>query len=383
MLTFYVFQRDDVKKRISIWTHGGVGSGLASQGQPVIMRLIQYLATQYHVDVYSLRSTNDNYSPQGFSVHSPPKRIGSDIARWFWLFSMFRRSHKQNKYHCVYAFWGYPSGVVAYFIGKLIGCPAILHLQGGDSVGLSSPPYGIFRHHIRGALCRFVYNRCSRLIALTKTQSSFLVKNAIRRQIDVVPYGVDEKIFSFRTKSSSGGVIRFLHVGNLTPIKGQEMLMMTFLKLREQLAAELIVVGPDYDNGSLIALSKNLGVYDSVRFAGHQLYHDLPSFYHDAHVLIHTSVYEGQGVVFAEAASCGTLLAGTKVGMLEDMGDSCGIRVDYGHHEELAHKILNTLRSAEATQLYIRSAKAWVHERDEQLTFRSVKKIIDETIIKH
>jgi glycosyltransferase involved in cell wall biosynthesis len=372
-----------LKKRIAIWTHGGVGSGLASQGQPVIMRLIQWLATEYDVDVYSLFPANESFSPSGFSVYTARSHTRSSLKRWLALTSIFFRNNRNRKYDCLYAFWGYPSGTVAYFVGKLIGCPVILHLQGGDSVGLSDPPYGVFQHRIRGAICRHVYNRCASLISLTNTQKSFLVGNGIKREVDVVPYGVDEKIFSFKTKSLSEKKFKFLHVGNLTPVKGQEMLLKTFSKVCEQVNAELTIVGPDYHDGSLVKLVTSLNIQDRVRFAGHQLYHDLPSFYHDAHVMIHSSFYEGQAVVFAEAASCGTLIVGTRVGMLADMDDDCGIRIDNRDHEGLANRIIEVLRSPQNCQKYIHAAKAWVHERDEHYTFHSIKKIIDKTIHKN
>jgi glycosyltransferase involved in cell wall biosynthesis len=375
-------QREKLKRNIAIWIHGGVGTGLASQGQPVIMRLIHWLSAQYNVDVYSLSSANENFSPSGFALYSTGTNTRKGFMQWLRLIRTFFKNNRKKRYDCLYSFWGYPSGIVTYFVGMMVGLPAILHLQGGDAVGLTEPPYGIFQHRIRGSVCRYVYNRCSALIALTQIQKSFLKANGIERTVNVIPYGVDEKIFSFRAKAFSERKYKFLHVGNLTPIKGQEMLLKTFSIVCSHLNGELTIVGPDYSDGLLSTLAKSLNILDRVRFVGHQLHHDLPAFYHDAHVLIHTSLYEGQAVVFAEAASCGTMLAGTRVGMLADMGDACGICVDNRDHEQLANRIVEILHAPEEFQKLTRAAKAWVHERDEQHTFHAIQKIIDKTIQK-
>jgi glycosyltransferase involved in cell wall biosynthesis len=369
-----------LKKRLAIFIHGGIGNGLASQGQPAIVRLVEQLATKYDVDVHSYFPPNAKYQPNGFSIFSARTSNKSRLFRWGYLVVNFFRQHGNRPYDCVYAFWGYPSGVIAFLSGKLIGKPCIIHLQGGDAVGLREHQYGVFNNSFRARLCTFVYSRCDQLIALTEFQKSFLVDRGINREIDVIPYGVSDKIFFFRPRSLDHAFIKFLHVGNLTPIKNQTLLLETFAKVNVKIPGHLVIVGQDYDNGILMEQARALGVEQKITFAGHQLHLDLPAYYHDADLLLHTSFYEGQAVVVAEACSCGTLVAGTPVGMLSDMGEHCGVIENTGESGALAEKIISVVTSPNEYQRRIHNAKAWVNIRNEEFTIKSIFDLLDKTI---
>lgn len=364
-----------MKKRIAIWMHGGVGSGIYSQGQPCIQKLVKRLAAHYTIDVYMQLPPNNDFLPEGFSLFSQKPVARWGMLRWLYLFVVFYRNHQKEKYHLFYSFWGYPAGLIVVLLGKLFRRPSVIHLQGGDAAYLPSLGYGVFCHPLRRRLCVWAYSQCSCLIALTNYQIHFLRQFGVARPIHIIPYGVDTELFRYHPHRSHQSVIRCLHVGNQTPVKDQETLLYAFALLISKIPACLNFVGADFNNGRLNVLCISLGIESNVKFLGAQPYHDLPKYYHESDILIHTSLYEGQGLVFTEAAACGTLIAGTGVGILADMGEECGIITPKGDAEKLANKIIEVIQSPVRVIAMKTAARKWAVEKNENY---SVNRIVEE-----
>jgi glycosyltransferase involved in cell wall biosynthesis len=173
-------------------------------------------------------------------------------------------------------------------------------------------------------------------------------------------------------------VIRFLHVANQTPVKGQEMMLKVFSAVSGSFTSRLVIVGADYYNGKLKEWCADLGIEDKVSFLGPQPHERMPEIYQNADILLHTPEYEGQGMVFAEAAACGTLIAGTNVGMLSDMGDECALIVNSGQHQMLAEKIAAVISSRTDYRQMQRNALKWIQEKDVNYTEAALTRVLNE-----
>jgi len=355
-------------RRLAIWTHGGVGGGLFSQGQPPIQQLIDRLSSHFQIDVFSLQPPDEGFPSQRFNVYSPGNTISWPVFQWACLICKFFVIAVRRRYHLIYGFWGYPAGSLAVILGKICRIPSIVHLQGGDAVAIPALNYGVFCHAFRARLCRVTYASCDRLIVLTNYQADCLKANRVDRQPMVIPFGPDLQKFTFGQHANETPVLKFLHVGNQTPIKGQERMLEVFAEIANQRPSRLVIVGEDYYDGRLKEKCVSLNIENRVRFAGPQRHDHMPQFYHDADIFLHTPWYEGQGVVFAEAAACGTLLAGTSVGMLSDMGEDCAVVVPPGEVEALAHKLLEVLADPGRMSKMRKSARRWVEEKDVNYT---------------
>ena len=106
------------------------------------------------------------------------------------------------------------------------------------------------------------------------------------------------------------GPRRFLFSGALTVRKGADLLADAFLQLVEEgqdVALTLVGTG-DLDS----TLRRKLhGLGDRVRFAGFQDWQTLPSWYHQAHVLVAPSRYDGWGLIVPEGLAAGLPVIGT------------------------------------------------------------------------
>ena len=99
-------------------------------------------------------------------------------------------------------------------------------------------------------------------------------------------------------------------------------------------------------------------------FYGPVVYSAMPEHYAWADMMLHTSLYEGQGIVIAEAAMCGVLIAGTSVGLISDLGDSGTVAVPPGDFRLLADKVLESLNNPAVGEEKRRIAFAWAKEHD-------------------
>lgn len=120
-----------------------------------------------------------------------------------------------------------------------------------------------------------------------------------------------------------------LYVGRFDPIKGIDTLIQAFHLLKTQLAksahpCRLVLVG-DSDPEGLDGLEKariqqlvtDLGLTDSIVFAGHIQRELLPFYYAAADVCAIPSHYEPFGLVAIEAMACGTPVVASNVGGLK------------------------------------------------------------------
>jgi glycosyltransferase involved in cell wall biosynthesis len=372
-----------VSRRIAIWIHGGVGGGFFSQGQPAIQQIIDRLSVRYEISIYSMLPPNSDFEPQGYRLHTVNRKIKGNLIRWTLLILKYLFHNFQEPHSILYSFWGYPAGVIVTCLGKILQKPTIIHLQGGDSVSISALRYGVFYNPVRAALSRWAYTRCSLLIALTHYQVSFLRQHKIQRPIEVIPFGVDLKQFSFQEDRFKDPTLKFLHVGNQTPVKDQETMLRAFSLVASKIPSHLTIIGGDFYSDQLNRWCVQYGITDVVLFLGAVTHSSLPAFYHQADILLHTSVYEGEGLVFAEAAACGTLIAGTRVGLLADMGEECGIIVPPGDADLLATKIMTILRYPDHIDTMRQCAKTWIEKRNIHYTEREITERLESLSKEH
>ena len=97
--------------------------------------------------------------------------------------------------------------------------------------------------------------------------------------------------------------------GRINRQKDFPTLIKAFARLRACREARLIVLGDGPDRGDVVALARRLGVADSVEFPG--FVEDPTPYYESADVFALSSVYEGFGLVIAEALAHGLPVVST------------------------------------------------------------------------
>jgi len=173
---------------------------------------------------------------------------------------------------------------------------------------------------------------CERVLSTTPKDKVQLIRlyDAVSDKIGVVPCGVDLNLFRPLDTTVARRRLGFasdhpivLFVGRFDTVKGIDRLVtaMTYLRRRESL--RLVLVGGDGpaspETRRLQKQARDLGLQDTVTFAGRIDQDRLPPYYSAADVLVVPSLYESFGLVGLEALACGTPVVATPVGAMESI----------------------------------------------------------------
>jgi glycosyltransferase involved in cell wall biosynthesis len=368
-----------MKKRVAVWLHGGIGTGHFSQGYPVLDQLLIGLSQEFEIIIYSKAPLNEGYVCSNFIVRSATRKIKNSIVRWLLLASYFLKDHHQKKFQILFAFWGYPTGFLMTLIARAFRIPSAVYLLGSDAAGIASINFGILHKPWTRRLAVWTYNNTSCLLAISQFQKDHLADFLISPPIKVVPWGAKSGAYTFASKTVPP-VLRIIHVGHLSLVKDQATLLRAFALIVEKRPAELRIFGGDELQGAIQRLCRELKIERYVHFMDIIPYSQMPEQYAWADMMLHTSRSEGQSMALTEAAASGVLLAGTKVGLLYDLGKDCGIVVDVGEYKALSQKVLDLLEQPGHWKQKIANARAWSESHDLEWTIREVSTCLNSLL---
>ena len=359
------------KQKIALIIPGGIGTGHDNMGIPVLERLVKLLSNDFQVTVFSLFKINDDYQPIGFELISIPD--GNVLLKGLKLLRHFYRIRRQERFDVVHGFWALPSGFFAVIIGKIFGLRSIVSILGGDAVSLPAIQYGQLRKWIPRMFVLWTLRHTDQGTALTHYLTDQLNHFGLQRAIRVIPWGVDIKQFSFYDKPLNSPV-QFLHIANLIPVKDQATLLYAFKSISDQIFSTLTIIGEGPEEHKLKSLARTLALERKIKFLGLQSYEALPAFYHQADILLHTSLSEGQSEVVTEAMSCGTIVCGTRVGLMADLPHCC-VTVGVGDFHSLASQVINLVKDQSRMKEIRRMAFEWASVHSMQWTVEKTKEL--------
>jgi glycosyltransferase involved in cell wall biosynthesis len=139
---------------------------------------------------------------------------------------------------------------------------------------------------------------------------------------EIVPLGVDRGMFhpGRPTYRKRDGAVNIAIVGSLVPVKGHEIALRAVAGLVSNLPPwRLEIVGDGPLEADLRRLAAGLSIEQKVTFSRAVDHHELPEVYRRADLVLVPSYFESQCLVALEAAACGTVVAGTRVGILPEI----------------------------------------------------------------
>jgi glycosyltransferase involved in cell wall biosynthesis len=329
----------------------------------MLEKLLERLSETFEIVIYSQSAPHPDYNNPCFRIRSAPVAISAGFIRWFYLLKYFVQDHGRQRFQVLFAFWGYPAGLLVTIVGRLFTLPSAIYLQGGDSAGIPSINFGILHKPFISRLVKWAYRNATLLLAMSRFQRDSLANHGIDQPVHIIPSGADISMYTFSTKMSHQP-IHIIHVGHLTPVKDQATLLKAFALLLKKRSAELRIFGVDCLNGQMQRLSKELGIEEYVHFHGVIPYSKMPEQYAWADIMFHTSLSEGQSMALTEAAACGVLMAGTRVGLLYDLGNEYGVTVEPGDYKGLTEKVDSILNDPEECKNKIHRARIWSENHD-------------------
>ena len=369
------------KKRLAFIIQGGIGTGHFDEGVPVLNSFIQRIAVSHQVTVFSLHPVNPGFSSPHFRVLSPAIQK-STLGRLVWLLLKFREANASGQFQIVHAICGYHSGFFGAILKKLFRIPLIIHLQGADAVSIPEIEYGVFFSKKIARLAKFAYGQADHLVVLSHYQKRRLSAYYSERPASVIPFGVDYAQLATLHKKKLQEPYQLLHVAHINRVKDQKTLLDAFKIIRLKIEAELTWIGEDTLDGELQYYAKKIGVANSVRFEGFKRHHEVMSAYVKAHILLHTSLYEGQAVAILEGIASGLVVCGTDVGILSDLSSAHTLVSPVGDSEALAKNVLNILSAPGDFETRVAAGHQYAKTYDLEWTVGQFEELYDQSMNK-
>jgi len=284
-----------------------------------------------------------------------------------------------RRFEAIHAGRVLPEGWVGWFVARIIRKPLVIYAHGEEIT--------TWRHLPRRLRAmRFAYHHADVVIANSDfTYKELLKLDVPAERIRVIHPGVNLGRFhpdyptdDLRESVGVGEKDKLiLSVGRLSRRKGFDQVIKSLPRLRQQgLDVHYAIIGIGEDEQYLRQLTQEHRVAKWVHLLGHVAMEDLPRWYCAADVFAMPNREingdtEGFGMVFVEAAACGTpsiagMAGGTGAAVLD--GET-GLRVNGADGTEVAEALLRLLRSAELAE---RLARQGLERTRRELSWRRV-----------
>lgn len=225
-----------------------------------------------------------------------------------------RQLHAERGYDLEHFFFSMPTGLLTLLPGVSPSLPYIVSLRGSDV-----PGYDPFNrkvemiHALLKPVTRRIWNRASKVVALSEALANTARQTAPELDIDVIPNGIDTDKFSPPERRSSRFSIRLITVARLLKRKGIQTILEACAE-PTLLPVKLQIIGTGPYEDELRGMVRELGLQDNVEFVGYVPNEGLPRYYRKSDIFVLPSETESFGLVFAEAMSCGLPIAASDVG---------------------------------------------------------------------
>jgi glycosyltransferase involved in cell wall biosynthesis len=224
----------------------------------------------------------------------------------------------RKKPDAVLAFFGIPSGPVAYGLKVLFGIPYFVSLRGGDVPGFQ--PYDLKLYHFfAGPVIREIWARAAGVVGNSRGLSKMARHFSPSCPVKTIPNGVDTELFAPFEDPSTDDRCRVLFVGRLTYQKGLDVLVEALHGMAAHVRPCVILAGEGNARVGLERKVKGLALEDDVLFAGWHDRHEIPELYKKADIFVLPSRHEGMSNALLEAMAAGLPVIATDIAGSEEL----------------------------------------------------------------
>jgi glycosyltransferase involved in cell wall biosynthesis len=327
--------------RVALVVPGGVDRSGEYRVIPALLALISRLSMRHEVHVFALtqEAQAGDWDLAGAHIHNIG--LGQMHLRTLRAIS---RIHRATPFDLIHAIWSGSCGLIAAVSGRLLGVPNLVHVAGGELVSLPEIGYGgsrTWRGRVREAWVL-------RSVAAVTAASEPVVRalSVLGVAAHRVPLGVDLQSWPPRNPvhRTAGRPARLIHVASLNRVKDQSTLLRAMAALvNSGLKIQMDVVGEDTLRGEVQALSRQLGLSESVTFHGFLTQRQWRPLVEAADLMVLSSRHETGPLVALEAAVAGVPTVGTRVGHIAEWTPHAALAVAVGDWTGLAGAVRQVL----------------------------------------
>ena len=322
-----------------------IGGGGGNACQHIVRHL-----TEMGLDITVVTSAFANLPAHdlqdGASVHRVPalrsREAESTLASILaYTISATLATRRVDRPDLVHAFFGVPSGLIAYGLKRVWSTPYLVSFRGKDVHGGQSREMGGITGCLK-AVSMPVWRNADALVANSKGLREIAEHVDPTAQVEVIPNGGDTDRFRPELRRSVGP-LRVLYVGRLEPYKGLETLLQAMTQANKiPNAFALRIVGDGSLRSDLERRSHALGLSDIVTFDGWVDRAYIPDCYNSADLFVMPSVVEGMPNGVLEAMASGLPVIASHVPGTEELIDSghTGLLFESGDATGLADALI-------------------------------------------
>ncbi len=207
------------------------------------------------------------------------------------------------------AFFGMPSGAIAWLLKKLYRIPYIVSLRGGDVPGFRPYDFKVF-HKMIGPFLHVIWHAASMVVANSHGLRELARAFDSNIEIPIISNGVDGALYTADSREWSPP--RLFSVGRVVYQKGFDLGLRALAQLTD-LDWEWRIAGDGPQIDTLKALAHELGISERVTFLGWQSHEDLTRGYHQSNLFLFPSRHEGMPNAVLEAMASGLPVVATRI----------------------------------------------------------------------
>ena len=185
----------------------------------------------------------------------------------------------------------------------------------------------------------------------------------INKEIEVIPNFVDTQVLKprengcFRKNLAAKGEKIIVHTSNFRQVKRVPDTIRILEKIIKEIPAKLILVGDGPDRSECERLTRDLNLYDKVKFLGKQ--DGLVEILNSADLFLIPSQSESFGLAALEAMACGIPVVSSSVGGLPELirHNETGFIAEIGDIDRMAKYSLDLLTNSKKHKLFSENAR--------------------------
>lgn len=234
-------------------------------------------------------------------------------------------------------------------------------------------------------------NRCTLITAPSTPIKEELLSYGVRRPITVFPFGVKLSLFKQPPTWDARSELNvpdeakvLLYAGRLAMEKNLPFLINAYQKIQKALPSSVLVLAGDGPlRVQMEEKVKQMGIADSVRFAGFLDHPRLVDLYKASDLFVFASKTETQGLVLAEAMAGGTpAVAVGALGVLDVVQDGVNGILVPEDEEVFVEKALSVMRDEETYSRLKQGALASAEELSTKNSTLRLLQVFDECLKK-
>lgn len=251
------------------------------------------------------------------------------VSASFWISGLVWR----RRPNATLAFFGAPSGMIAYLLKRVFNIPYIVSLRGGDVPGFR--PYDFRTYHkILAPFLQTVWRNSSSVVANSQGLRALARGFDSRFEIPIIPNGVDLDMYTSVKRNWQPALI--LSVGRLVYQKGFDLGIRALARLKH-LDWQWKIAGDGPEMDALKSLVREQGISDRVTFLGWQSREELIQCYKQSNLFLFPSRHEGMPNAVLEAMASGLPIIASRIAGNEELvlDKATGLLVESENVDEL------------------------------------------------